>query len=185
MKNKKKSYILLGAQIICFILAAALLGRPVYRYGRRLYRDFRDRSLWKEWKQESFRPLRSGDPVAWLTVPVAGIDKLVRRDDTAENLLLGPCLLETSGPLRVITAHRDLDFRGLEAIGVGDAIKLEFPDSPSRNYRVRETEILAPSRVARRLAEKKDEEWLVLLTCYPFRYIGPAPRRFLAWARAE
>ncbi len=185
MKNKKRSYILLGVQIICLILAAALLARPGYRYGRRLYQEFRDRTFWEEWKRKSSHTNHTGDPWAWLTVQAADIDKLVRWNDSPQNLLLGPCLLESPGPLRVISAHRDLDFRGLEAVSVGDTIKLEFPASPCRNYRVREIEVLTPEVAARRLREKHEEDWLVLFTCYPFRYIGPAPRRFLAWARAE
>ena len=37
---------------------------------------------------------------------------------------------------------------------------------------------------SKRMREKAGEDWLVLLTCHPFRYLGPAPRRFLAWSMA-
>ena len=80
-------------------------------------------------------------------------------------------------------AHRDIHFRGLEKVAAGDIIKLESPDKTQKYYRILETEIISPERVPPRLAEKSPEEWLVLLTCYPFYYTGPAPKRFLVWAR--
>ena len=120
-ENHKRRYILFSAQILCFIFAAVLLARPCYRYGRRLYRGFQDRGIWEEWKKAPSAPAAPVDPGAWLTFPAAGIDTLVRRGGSSENLLLGPCMLETSGHLRVISAHRDLDFRGLEMVSVGDS----------------------------------------------------------------
>ena len=83
----------------------------------------------------------------------------------------------------MISAHRDLDFRGLEKIAPGDTVRLELPGAVLQDYRVSEIEILTPAAAAERLREKPGEDWLVLLTCHPFRYLGHAPRRFLAWAR--
>ncbi len=188
MKKLLNSRRLAAGQFLFFLLAAVLLLPPLYRYGSRVYGGFRDRIIWRECRQDPARPLRPGDPGGWLTVPAAGIDRPVFRGATRENLLRGPCLVEppAAGPgnLKVISAHRDMDFRGLKKLSPGDSLRLELPGAVSRDYRVTEIEILSPAAAAERLRDKAGEDWLVLLTCYPFRYLGPAPRRFLAWAKA-
>jgi sortase A len=187
MKAILNSRRLAAGQVLFLLLAAVLLLPPLGRYGSRVYGGFRDRAVWREYRQDPERPARPGDPGAWLTVPAAGIDRPVFKGDSRENLLRGPCLVEppTAGPgnLRVISAHRDLDFRGLEKLSPGDTVRLELPGADFQDYRVSEIEILTPAAAAERLREKAGEDWLVLLTCHPFRYLGPAPRRFLAWAR--
>ncbi|MDP8235527.1 MAG: class D sortase [Candidatus Erginobacter occultus] len=188
MKALLNRRLLAVGQYLFFLLAAVLLLPPLGRYGSRVYGRFRDRAVWREYRQDPARPARPGDPGGWLTVPAAGIDRPVFWGDTRENLLRGPCLVEppSAGPgnLRVISAHRDLDFRGLEKLSPGDTVRLELPGAVSQDYRVSEIEILSPAAAADRLREKAGEDWLVLLTCHPFRYLGPAPRRFLAWAKA-
>lgn len=188
MKTLLNSRRLAVSQGLFFLLAAGLLLPPITRYGSRVYGGFRDRVIWREYRQDPARSVRPGDPGGWLTVPAAGIDRPVFRGATRDNLLRGPCLVEppASGPgnLRVISAHRDLDFRGLENLSSGDTVRLELPGAVLKNYRVTEIEILSPAAAAERLREKAGKDWLVLLTCHPFRYLGPAPRRFLAWAKA-
>ena len=187
MKALLNSRLLAAGQYLFFLLAAVLLLPPLGRYGSRVYGGFRDRAVWREYRRDPGRPARPGDPGAWLTVPAAGIDRPVFWDDTRENLLRGPCLVEppaaAGGNLKVISAHRDLDFRGLEKLSPGDTVRLELPGVVLQDYRVSEIEILSPAAAAARLREKAGEDRLVLLTCHPFRYLGPAPRRFLAWAR--
>ncbi len=80
-----------------------------------------------------------------------------------------------------IAGHRDSVFSGLKEIRLGDSIEVTTPWS-TRLYRVddirivdpNDTSVLAPSRTAR----------VTLITCYPFHYIGSAPRRFVVQARA-
>jgi len=187
MKALPASRLLAALQVLFFLLAAVLLLPPLGRYGSRVYGVIRDRAIWREYRRDPERTVRPGDPGGWLSVPAAGIDRPVFRGATRESLLRGPCLVEPPwadpGNLRVISAHRDLDFRGLEKLSLGDTVRLELPGAVLKTYRVTEIEILSPSAAAERLREKAGEDWLVLLTCHPFRYLGPAPRRFLAWAR--
>jgi sortase A len=79
-----------------------------------------------------------------------------------------------------IAAHRDTFFRALRAIHRNDLITLRTPAGASR-FEVTDTEIVWPSAVqVLSPAESRD---LTLVTCYPFSYWGPAPRRFIVHAK--
>jgi sortase A len=78
-----------------------------------------------------------------------------------------------------IAAHRDKYFRALRNIRAHDEITLETPNGVY-HYSVRSTQIVAPTDVAV-LRQTTDPE-LTLLTCYPFYYVGHAPKRFVVHA---
>ena len=153
------------------------------------------------WAQAQDRPEAgaSGEPAAWLNIPSCGIDTLVVRDASRENLHRFPCVTDPppgvapctnpgsnpAGGLLVITAHRDTHFRALGCIAPGDRIEITFPNRGARHFRVADTEILEPGEAADRIARKRGEDGLVLMTCFPFRYIGPAPKRFVVWSKAD
>lgn len=79
-----------------------------------------------------------------------------------------------------IAGHRDTFFRPLRFIRKNDAISVTTSSGEYR-YRVVSTEIVKPEDV-RGLYPTKTE-MLTLVTCYPFYFVGPAPRRFIV--RAE
>jgi LPXTG-site transpeptidase (sortase) family protein len=125
-------------------------------------------------------------PAAWLRVPGIGLSTLVRRGAAAADLLRSPCVVLEATGVTVVAAHRDKHFRALRRVRGGERVQWEAPDGTRQVYRIVDTEVLSPDRVAARLAEQDaNGPWLVLMTCHPFRYIGPAPNRFLAWAREE
>lgn len=78
----------------------------------------------------------------------------------------------------VFAAHRDLHFAPLRYAERGDQIVLETPDGV-RNYQVTSFEIAEPHDTAV-LASTEDQ--LVLITCYPFRWVGRAPKRYIVRA---
>ncbi len=188
MNNKFNKYvIILSIGLMC--LGACISAKPVYHYVSWKMKEVRGIIVWKKW-QNSKDPLEDGiKPAFWLKIPETGINTLVISDPNKENLLKYPCLLplETDVDdrgIKLIMAHRDMHFRKLENIQVDDVVGLEYRDRKVKHFAVMETEILTPEKVSSRLNEKSREEWLVLLTCYPFKYIGPAPKRFLVWAKA-
>ena len=132
--------------------------------------------------------IENGSPAAWLRAPGTGLSTLVIHGASENNLTAYPCL-ESSCPalnepgIKLILGHRDMHFRKLKNIRVGNSIELELPDKKIQKYQVMEIEILTPEQVVERVNEKKQEDWLVLVTCYPFKYVGPAPKRFVVWAR--
>ncbi len=75
--------------------------------------------------------------------------------------------------------HRNTDFRGLRDIEVGDPIYVETKAS-TYVYRVSETRIVEPEQVEVVASRGRDE--LTLVTCHPFDWVGPAPRRFIVHA---
>ena len=80
----------------------------------------------------------------------------------------------------VIAGHRDTHFRILKDIRKGDDIVLETR-SGEYLYRVKNTRVISPQNTGP-LRPTTDSE-LNLITCYPFYYVGSAPRRFVVEAR--
>jgi sortase A len=79
----------------------------------------------------------------------------------------------------VLAGHRDTFFWPLQDIERGDQIRIVLPQQTYR-YRVDSIRVVDPAETSA-LASKGVEE-LTLVTCYPFRYVGPAPRRFIVSA---
>ncbi len=78
-----------------------------------------------------------------------------------------------------IAGHRDGFFRGLEHVTKGDVMRLTTPRG-SFEYRVEWTRIVDPIDV--HVLARTEADALTLVTCYPFRYVGSAPRRFIVRA---
>jgi sortase A len=78
-----------------------------------------------------------------------------------------------------IAGHRDGFFRGLKDLGCGDRIELA---TPARDvaYRVEEIRIVTPESVE--VLDPTPSASLTLVTCYPFYYVGSAPRRYIVRA---
>src|SRR5271170_123073 len=79
-----------------------------------------------------------------------------------------------------LAGHRDGFFRPLKDIRLGDAISLNTLDGEFV-YRVESTEVVWPSDV--QVLRATRENTLTLVTCYPFYYVGSAPKRFIVRAR--
>jgi sortase A len=78
-----------------------------------------------------------------------------------------------------IAGHRDGFFRGLKDIAEGDVIELETANG-KETYRVERTWVVDPQAVW--VLDPTPTRALTLVTCYPFYFIGPAPRRFIVRA---
>jgi len=79
-----------------------------------------------------------------------------------------------------LAAHRDTFFRGLKDVRKNDLIRIETPDG-DYEYQVDSIRIVKPNDVEV-LASTKDSRALTLVTCYPFYYVGNAPKRFIVRA---
>ena len=130
---------------------------------------------------------RLGDPIARLTIPRLSTGLYVVEGDGARQLRRGPGHLSgTAMPGDIgnciIAGHRDTHFRVLKDIRRGDEIVLQTRDG-EYTYRVQTTQIVSP-RDTRPLRPTRDAE-LHLVTCFPFYYIGSAPKRFIVDATLE
>jgi sortase A len=79
-----------------------------------------------------------------------------------------------------IAGHRDTFFRKLSQIRKDDLITMTTPGGSYR-YSVEWTRVVMPSQVE--VLEPSSSAMLTLVTCYPFAYVGSAPKRFIVRAR--
>ncbi len=78
-----------------------------------------------------------------------------------------------------IAGHRDTTFRALRNIHLGDALEFKTADRLYR-YRISKTMIVGPDDVY--VLDPTPQPALTLVTCYPFEFVGHAPRRFIVRA---
>jgi len=79
-----------------------------------------------------------------------------------------------------LAGHRDTFFRALQNIRQNDEITLETLSGLYR-YRVDSIKVVNPDDTE--VLHDSDDAILTLVTCYPFAFVGPAPRRFVVQAR--
>jgi sortase A len=78
-----------------------------------------------------------------------------------------------------LAGHRDTFFRALRNIRADDTIELQTTEGTYR-YVVKSTRIVTPRDVS--VLKASGGETLTLVTCYPFYYVGSAPKRFIVHA---
>ncbi|MES1241897.1 MAG: class D sortase [Acidobacteriota bacterium] len=110
-------------------------------------------------------------------VIVEGVGKTSLR--RAAGHIPGTALPSEDGGNIGIAAHRDSFFRGLKDIRKDDTIELTTLDGTHR-YQVEWTKIVEPTDTS--VLAPTGGPALTLVTCYPFYYVGSAPRRFIVRA---
>lgn len=134
-----------------------------------------------------FDPYHAGDTVAKLRLPRLATTLFVVEGTDQADLRKGPghmpgtALPGVNGNC-VIAGHRDTHFRALEGIQKGDQVELETKYGHFR-YQVKSMEIVSPTDVSS--LYPTDHAVLHLITCYPFRYVGHAPKRMVVEASLE
>lgn len=132
-------------------------------------------------------PPRDGAVIGELAIPRLGLSTMVVEGDDTDDLKLAPghipgtALPGQHGNVG-IAAHRDTFFRPLRFIRNGDVIGLTTLHGTYR-YRVVSTAVVSPDDT--RLLYPTAHDTLTLVTCYPFYYVGPAPKRFILRAEPE
>ncbi|WP_129645263.1 class D sortase [Peristeroidobacter agariperforans] len=116
-----------------------------------------------------------------LEIPSLGLRTPLYSDTSEFNLNRGAGLIAGMsvpghGGNLGVAAHRDGIFRALENIRVGAAIEVR---TASFHYVYHVTSIAIVDRTDAALLRHTDEPAITLVTCYPFRFVGPAPRRFV------
>ena len=84
-----------------------------------------------------------------------------------------------AGGNSALAGHRDTFFRQLRNIRVGDEMRVATPYGDF-SYQVSRTKIVTPDDLS--VLEPTTEPTLTLITCYPFSYVGHAPKRFIVQA---
>jgi sortase A len=129
--------------------------------------------------------LPSGSLIGSLDIPRLRLSAMIAEgdDDATLNMAIGH-LSDTPLPWHdgnsALAGHRNTFFRPLQHIRVGDELRVSTVRGDFR-YQVRETMVVSPDEVW--VLDPSDRPMLTLITCYPFNYVGKAPRRFIV--RAE
>jgi sortase A len=129
-------------------------------------------------------PYPQGQPVARLKIPAVKMDYVVFGGVDAATLNKGPGHVpgselpgeNTHRKNCVITGHRDKHFRRLAQVKDGERIELETPNG-TFEYRIVSHEIVKPDAV--RVLAPTEKPRLTLITCYPFNFVGAAPKRMV------
>jgi sortase A len=79
-----------------------------------------------------------------------------------------------------VAGHRDTFFRRLEDVKAKDEIDFSTPQGDFK-YEVESWTLVDPADVA--VLAPSSEKLLTMVTCYPFHYVGNAPKRFIVRAR--
>jgi sortase A len=79
-----------------------------------------------------------------------------------------------------IAGHRDTFFRALRNVREDDEITLMTLEGSYR-YRVDSIKVVGPNDTE--VLDNSGDDILTLVTCYPFYFVGPAPRRFIVRAQ--
>ncbi len=130
-------------------------------------------------------PARLGQAWGRIEIPRIGLDLAVFEGVAPATLHRGPGHVPGTagpGPLAagncVIVGHRDSFFRSLSRLRAGDVVLVRGPGGSVSGYRLDSRRIVAPEEVS--VLAPTHEGRLTLITCYPFRWVGPAPYR-LVW----
>lgn len=137
-------------------------------------------------KEQSRRQQPIVDPTALgrIEIPRLGLSAIVRDgadDETlarAVGLVPGTAKPGESGNM-VLAGHRDTFFRPLRKIEIDDVIRMVVPPH-TYEYRVSSLRVVAPTETS--VLDSNGIDELTLVTCYPFRFFGPAPDRYIVSA---
>lgn len=149
-----------------------------------------DKELWAQKRvaeyEESLK-VEAGPPLAVMTIDKLNIQVPVYNGADDFNLnrgvarIKGTAAIDAGGNLG-IAGHRDGFFRGLKDIEIGDEIELQTARGMV-SYTVSSVVIVDPSDVS--VLAQTQEPTITLVTCYPFYYVGHAPKRFIVKATAK
>lgn len=166
--------------LVVLVAGLAVTAHPVGSRIKRVWLQWKAATIWDNCKGAPATGA-TGEPVLWLDIPSVGISQLVVEGQDGETLSRFPGRAD-AGRATLIMAHRDTHFRGLADIREGNSLQLETRIGTLRSYRIQAIHICDKQEVVAFLQSHVDEDCLLLLTCYPFRYIGPAPERFVVLA---
>lgn len=146
-----------------------------------------DQSNWSPERIKAYAAARGSNtpaPLAVLTLPrlsltvpvLEGVDPAVL--DRGAGHIPDTASPGSSGNVG-IAGHRDGFFRSLKDIRRGDEVQLETPGG-REIYVVEKTWIVEPEDLS--VLAPTPGPAVTLVTCYPFYYVGSAPRRFIVRA---
>ena len=149
--------------------------------------DFRLWSVKRISAYEDSLTKKTDAPLAILRIPKINLEVPIFNDTDDLTLnrgvgrILGTAQVGTSGNLG-IAGHRDGFFRGLWNIAPGDVLELFRPGHLDR-YLVSQIRIVTPEDTS--VLNPTAVPILTLVTCFPFYFVGHAPKRYIVTAQLD
>jgi sortase A len=185
----------LGSALIAF--GALLVLYVGYRYASGAYERDAARSAWAALEAHNavasasalaaapaHTTYAAGALVGRLLIPVVKLDEVIAEGVGDDELDAGPGHLPGSASPgepgnAVISAHRDRHFHSLGRVAIGDTVITE-------TRTLRTTWVITGRKIVGRYQPSlftSAEPQLTLTTCWPIRYVGPAPDRLILTAK--
>jgi len=128
--------------------------------------------------------VKDGDVLGRVDIPRLGVSVAVLQGTRSRMLRLGAGhIASTPLPGQAgnigIVGHRDTFFRELRDIRTNDEIQLRTASGLFR-YKVDWMKVVAPDDIS--VLAPSTDSVLTLVTCYPFHFLGSAPKRFVVRA---
>ena len=176
--------LIIGLLLLSYV-GYSLLDARLYQaeQARRFERELKETKLPRA--ESSSIAVSEGSPLGRIEISAVGMTTMIL-EGTEEGTLQravghirGTPLPGQQGNV-ALAGHRDTFFRGLRKIRVNDEITLTTLSGAYR-YRVDSTKVVKPEETE--ALEDGDDDILTLVTCYPFNFVGSAPKRFIVRAR--
>jgi len=149
-----------------------------------------DTSLWNAQRITDYEESLKADlapPLGVLTIEKLNINVPIWNGtsdvilDRGAGRIKGMAKMDEVGNLG-ISSHRDGYFRGMKDMQVGDEIEIQTTRGV-QSYAVSSITILDKSDISP--LASSTEKMLTIVTCYPFYFVGHAPKRYIVKAMAK
>jgi sortase A len=182
-------------EYLLFGLAFAMLGWCGWTLMEsRLYQTLHENEFEKTVTHEAFaevatalprRAVSEGTALGRIEIPRIGVSAIIAEGDSEATLRLavghipGTAFPGEAGNVG-LAGHRDSFFRSLARIRLHDEIRVTAKGGVAFLYRVDSIAVVEPADVS--VLERGPRPSVTLVTCYPFHFIGAAPKRFVVKA---
>jgi sortase A len=184
--SSKRTYVLRGACYFFLAFGILALGYTGFVYAEsHAYQALEMKKFKLAGRLSETHILAEGEVIGEIQVPRLGLSAIVVQGDSPANLRraighISESALPGEWGNVALAGHRDTFFRPLRDIRLGDEIRFKTPKH-SFDYLVESIEVVAPDDV--QVLEASTGHDLTFITCFPFHYVGPAPKRFVVRAR--
>jgi len=187
------SLVAVGSMLCAASIGTAAYGRAMARVEVARFRaQGGAAALWDARRIQAYEKslhVNFAPPLAVLRVPAVGIEAPVLEGTSDDAMNRGVGHIDGSAlPGEVgnvaIAGHRDGFFRALKDLKVGEIVELERQTSAgmqSDQYKVERISVVEPSDVS--VVASTSDATLTLVTCYPFYFVGLAPKRYVVQAK--
>ncbi len=170
--------------VLLFISGTILIIKPSYYYIKGYCVKYILNNVWNNYKKNNSKlvEILNLKPIGRLIIEDISLNCIIIENINDRTLHYGLGKLSDGVKLYdnrkniVIAGHRDTYFNNLKKIERDDEIILEHVEGKSK-YLVESIKIVNPDNVD--CLSENNINKITLITCYPFRYIGDAPFRYV------